>query len=291
MSGARSKREPSQGWPRITIVTPSFNQVQFLESAILSVLSQGYPNLEYIVMDGGSTDNSVDVIRKHEHRISYWVSEKDEGQADAIHRGFERSSGEILGWVNSDDLLLPDALLKVGWFFRTHPTVEFATGGCVWIDEQGRVLSTGHGLQRYYPPVTQSRRKLLFWGFGHNQPATFWRRSAYLEAGGLDASLSFCFDYDLLLKLAHRKHGAKVPAPLAAYRVHAATKTSTMDATAQRELQTLRTRYGFEDYNRFVRLAGSRWYSWAELWQLRVTRMTQALGVLRIPAKIQGPQS
>src|SRR5437762_483466 len=126
---------PAKQWPRITIVTPSFNQAQFLEETIRSVLLQGYPNLEYIVMDGGSTDGSAEILEKYSPWIDHWVSEKDNGQADAIYRGFERATGEIIGWVNSDDLLLPGALAAHAEYFLRHHQAQLVMGGCLWIDE------------------------------------------------------------------------------------------------------------------------------------------------------------
>ena len=122
-------------WPRISIVTPSFNQGRFLERTILSVLNQNYPNLEYIVMDGGSTDESVEIIKKYENYLAYWISEKDNGQSDAIKKGFQKSTGEILAWLNSDDIYLSGALRGVAGFFRDGKGTEVVYGNRYIIDE------------------------------------------------------------------------------------------------------------------------------------------------------------
>src|SRR4051794_29425295 len=111
-------------YPKISVITPSFNQAPFLEETILSIINQDYPNLEYIVIDGGSTDKSVDIIRKYEEKITFWVSEKDNGQSEAINKGFEKATGDIVCWINSDDILLPHALIKVANFFYTNSKVD-----------------------------------------------------------------------------------------------------------------------------------------------------------------------
>ena len=127
--------------PRITIVTPSYNQAHFLEQTILSVIRQGYPNLEYIVIDGGSTDGSVDVLRKYEHAISYWISEPDQGPVDAINKGFRRATGSILAWLNADDLYQPGALEGVAAAFEADESADVVYGNTYWINRDGVVLA------------------------------------------------------------------------------------------------------------------------------------------------------
>ncbi|NVO00781.1 MAG: glycosyltransferase, partial [Geobacteraceae bacterium] len=126
--------------PKITIVTPSYNQGRFLEKTILSVLDQGYPNLEYIVIDGGSTDESVEIIKKYADRLTYWVSEPDRGQSHAINKGFERATGEIFGWLNSDDWYHPGALQAVAEAFAANPDVGAVVGAGEMVDEEGKQL-------------------------------------------------------------------------------------------------------------------------------------------------------
>src|SRR5258706_6083465 len=132
-------------FPRISIVTPSFNQAAYVDATIRSVLDQRYPNLEYIVVDGGSTDGSVDIIRRYEDRLTYWVSEPDRGQADAINKGLARATGEIRAYLNSDDLYLPGALLRVAAEYRAHPDADIICGVCRVIDEHGRMVGQRQG--------------------------------------------------------------------------------------------------------------------------------------------------
>jgi len=131
-------KDPS--WPKISIVTPSYNQAEFLERTILSVLNQNYPNLEYIIIDGGSTDGSVEIIKKYEKYLSYWVSEKDRGQAHALNKGFEKATGDLVGWQNSDDIYLPGAFRKVAEVYRNNPNYDVYFGNIYFIDEEDNII-------------------------------------------------------------------------------------------------------------------------------------------------------
>lgn len=226
-----------RGPPRISIVTPSFNQGRYLERTILSVLNQGYPSTEYIIIDGGSTDESVDIIRRYAGDVAYWVSERDRGQADALRRGFARCTGEISAYLNSDDVYLPDALWTVARRFLSAPTCDVVYGDGVMIDDQSRVLRE----DRFAPYLTAG---LMRGGTGFCQPAVFWRHSAYLRVGGIDEGFQFCIDLDLLVRL-HR-HGCTfsyVRRPLGAYRVHQESKTTKMLAVWKAESQRICAAY------------------------------------------------
>jgi len=252
----KASRPPSlrdgHAWPRISIVTPSYNQGQFLEETIRSVLLQGYPNLEYIIMDGGSTDNSAAIIKKYEPWLTYWVSEPDNGQADAIHRGFVKATGNIVCWVNSDDFLLPSALLLVGKSFAEVSDLEFAIGGGIIIDIKRNLI-------RKYYSFPQDFCSLLGGGEFFLQMSSFWHRDAYESEGGLDTSLKFCFDYDLFLRLARRKPPGKIDAMLSAFRIHAQSKTATIwESVALPEMDVVRGRYGFNALPEYERLRLSK---------------------------------
>lgn len=184
--------------PKITIVTPSFNQGKYLEDTMLSVLGQGYPNLEYIVIDGGSTDGSVDIIRKYEQQLAWWVSEEDNGLYDALQKGFARSSGEIMAWLNADDMYHPKSLFTVADLFERFGQVKWVMGTNTFFDENGRAFlydDLPYG-QRW------SRLRLqLFDGRFIQQESVFWRRGLWDQAGGLiDQSHPLAADFELWLR-------------------------------------------------------------------------------------------
>lgn len=210
---------PLSATPVISIVTPSYNQGRFLEATIRSVLDQGYANLEYIIMDGGSTDNSVEIIKKYQDRLAYWVSAPDEGQSDAINKGFARATGQILAWLNSDDLYLPGAFRAVVAFFQNHPEIAGVIGDQETIDPDGHHLCTVKN-------IPFSFRRTLYGGAMVPQPATFFTRKAYEITGPLDTGLQYQMDYEFFLRMASRgiRFGI-LPRPLAAFRLHRAGKT------------------------------------------------------------------
>src|SRR5688572_28751587 len=205
--------------PRISVVTASYNQGRFIEETIQSVLDQGYANLEYIIFDGGSTDGSVDIIRRYERHLAYWVSEKDKGAADAIAKGFSKATGEIFAYLNSDDVYLPGALQTIG-ALMSDPSIDVAFGNMYWMDADGRRLG-----ERRQTPFT--RLGYLFGGSDLMQPATFWRKSVYLQAGGIDPSYKFTFDTDLFFRFALRNARFEfVNKFLASFRIHSQSKSS-----------------------------------------------------------------
>lgn len=214
--------KPPQPAPRISIVTPSFQQGLYIERAIKSVLEQGYPNLEYFVQDGGSTDQTVSILKGYERRISGWRSEKDNGQSHAINLGFARVSGEIMAWLNSDDLLLPGALAFVADYFERHPSVDVVYGDRLLIDEDdmeiGQWILPGHD------------GKMLNWADYVPQETLFWRRSVWEKVGGqVDESFRFAMDWDLLVRF--RDAGARfahIRRFLGAFRVHAHQKSTAV---------------------------------------------------------------
>jgi glycosyltransferase involved in cell wall biosynthesis len=228
--------DPPSPAPTITIVTPSFEQGHYLERTLYSVVNQNYPALEYVVQDGGSTDDTVEVLRRYDGSLQRWASERDEGQGDAINRGFAHTSGEIMAYLNSDDLLLPGSLAYVARYFSSHPDVDVVYGNRMMIDEHD-----GHIGSQVLPRHDDHELTLLDFV---PQETLFWRRSAWDAAGGkIDASLRFAIDWDLLLRL--RESGAKMarlPRFLGAFRVHDEQKTATWYDQALIECELLRRR-------------------------------------------------
>jgi GT2 family glycosyltransferase len=228
--------DPPSPAPTISIVTPSFGQGHFLERTLYSVVNQNYPTLEYIVQDGGSTDETVDVLHRFDGSLTRWTSEPDNGQGDAINRGFAHTSGEIMAYLNSDDLLLPGALAYVATYFAAHPEVDVVYGHRVIIDEYDRQVGC-----QVLPRHDDEELTMLDFV---PQETLFWRRSAWEAAGGqIDPSLRFAIDWDLLLRL--RDSGAKmvrVPRFLGAFRVHDEQKTATWFDECLKECDELRRR-------------------------------------------------
>jgi hypothetical protein len=188
-------RAPKTEWPRISLITPVLNSGKYLEQTIRSVLEQAYPNLEYFIIDGGSTDGTLDVIRNYENQISGWISEPDNGMYDAINKGFARTSGEIMGWISATDMLHPGALCALGNLFLDLPGVEWVTGRRTWFDEEGRTTRIG-GLARW------SRYRFLAGANRYiQQESTFWRRRLWEKAGGyVDASRRMASDFELWVR-------------------------------------------------------------------------------------------
>jgi glycosyltransferase involved in cell wall biosynthesis len=227
-----------QSWPRITVVTPSFNQGQFLEQTIRSVLLQGYPNLEYIVIDGGSTDESVEIIKKYESHLAYWVSERDRGQSHAINKGFERASGEIMCWLNSDDFYLPSTLRTVAENLSDDTGAFAVVGHCVQVYEDGRPPYHGEG------QFEGIERLLKFWkGYQMHQPSIFWRREVFEKVGYLDESQHYIMDFDYWVRMARHFEFKNINRELSCATYHSNAKTADDFVRYKRELRQHATEY------------------------------------------------
>lgn len=213
-------RAGSSPWPRVSIVTPSYNQGQFIEETIRSVLLQGYPDLEYIIIDGGSIDGSVDIIRKYEPWLVYWVSEPDRGQAHAINTGFRRATGSLLGWVNSDDVLLEGSLFRLAKAHSDHPRDIIA--GDVRDSEEDSERET-----LYKQAHHTFANFVKFWERQHawHMPGIFFPAALFRQIGELDESLPYVFDYDFMCRALHAARAHYLNLPVAKFRRHPSSKT------------------------------------------------------------------
>lgn len=221
--------------PRISIVTPSFNQGYFLEETIRSVLLQGYPDLEYIIIDGGSTDDSLEIIRKYERWLTYWVSEKDSGQAHAINKGFSYATGEIIAWLNSDDVYHKGTVLEGADYLINHPLCDLVYAGVDVVDQDGRLLR--HDAARPF-----DLRRFV----ANNQiaqPSAFFTKRGFDRAGGIDESLHFCMDYDLWLRLAPLGSCENISKSWSKFRVHSTSKTTLLQARCWSEIAQILTNW------------------------------------------------
>jgi glycosyltransferase involved in cell wall biosynthesis len=227
-------------WPRISVVTPSFNQGRFIEETIRSVLLQGYPNLEYIIIDGGSTDESLEIIARYEPWLTYWVSEKDRGQTHAINKGLRRSTGDILAWLNSDDYYLEGIFQQVAWHFLCHPEVDLIHGRCRVVNERGIKVGDRAG------SITRYDEILDLWDVWWNernfvQPEVFWTKRIANKIGQFREDLFWVMDYEYWLRIL--RAGGRVgfiDAELASFRCHPNQKSTQPERTASELLQVVR---------------------------------------------------
>lgn len=222
----------------VSIVTPSYNQAQFLEETIRSVLEQDYPHIEYIICDGGSTDGSVEIIKKYERHLTYWVSEKDKGQSAAINKGWKRATGEIYAWLNSDDKLEPGAVRTVVEAFQDNPQAGVVHGDLRFLDRDGHELGLCHGAPSNFDRLLRDGQDPVA------QPGSFFRAVLVRRVGLLDETLHMSMDYDLLLRLAQVSEMVYVPRMLACYRIHADTKSALLKECHRQESFLVRARYG-----------------------------------------------
>jgi len=254
-------------WPLISIVTPSLNQGKFLEETIRSVLLQGYPNLEYIIIDGGSTDDSVEIIKKYEPWLSYWVSEKDSGQSDAINKGWERATGEIVAYLNSDDLYTPGALGEVALEFGDHPECAVIHGQTITTDQGGKQRG-----------VFGSSFDLISSINGCNdtvaQPSAFIRRSVLSDVGLMDENLHRAMDYDLWLRLRIKYPFYYVPQRWSKLRCHPASKSSGRISLRSDCLAIMKKLYSTAGLTKEVLSLRNRALAWANLFEAQMYTAT-----------------
>lgn len=229
----------------VSIITPSYNQGRFIEETINSVLTQTYPNIEYILIDGGSTDNTMDIIKKYEDKINIVVHEKDKGQSDAINKGFRLAHGELVGWINSDDKLYPDCVEKIVEMYTEHPD------GAIYYGSKIDVIDTGSHKQKEWGTKIPDREYLLRKRYDVVQPGSFYRTDFVRQVGYLDETIYYCMDLDLFLKLLTKGsiyyHDTSI---LAAIRSWGETKTATGRQRFLKNIHDVLIKHGASKYDR-----------------------------------------
>lgn len=213
---------------KISVVTVSFNQGRFIRQNIESVLEQEYPNFEHIIIDGGSTDETVSILKEYPHLN--WVSEKDKGQSDGLNKGFKKATGDIIAWINSDDMLAPGALEKVNQFFETNPDKSVVTGNQIIIDEYGKTVRTIPATSFSYDHLLNGTRTSVM------QNSTFFRRSVLLDVGYLDERFHYTMDHELFVRIAAKYKSYAINENLACFRIWDESKTNTSQIRFFKEL-------------------------------------------------------
>lgn len=259
---------------KISIITPSLNQVAYIQATIASVLDQNYPDLEYIVVDGGSTDGTPDVLKKYGRRLR-WVSEPDRGQTDAINKGLRMAEGEVLAYLNADDLYLPGTLDRVAGYFKTHPDAGWLYGHCRLIDESGNPIG-----ELDAPPF--NLRRMIDRAEYVPQPTVFWRRSAAAVVGEFDVALRYTMDYDYFIRLGTYTPGHRLDAELACFRLQPASKTiASSEERFWREQLMVSERYGMKLWTPWY------WIRRARHRGLRLLPKSWQRGILRRLGRVQ----
>jgi glycosyltransferase involved in cell wall biosynthesis len=224
-------------WPRISIVTPSYNQGQFIEETIRSVLLQGYPNLEFIIIDGGSMDKTIEVIKKYEPWLASWVSEPDRGQSHAINKGIQRATGDILFWLNSDDLCLPDAFRSVAEAFQAHPGVALVTGQARQVDQQGKIIGELRSYFTSWDEVVTNPRNSV------RQISTFFSRTLFKEVGLIDENLHDAMDHEFMIRITRFHVPLILNNYLIAYRTHINANSFQRIVECNEESERMRSKF------------------------------------------------
>jgi len=254
--------------PMVSIVTPSYNQKNYLEDTILSVLNQDYPALEYFVIDGGSTDGSLEIINKYADKLSGWVSEPDQGQTDAINKGFFRCQGDIMAWINSDDIYHVGAISSAVEFLKEHPEIGMVYGDSDLIDGNGRTVGKFNAKQTNFQRLMRGEVYIP-------QPAAFWRRDLWNQSGPLDPDFYFAMDYDLWVRFSKITSLKYIPKVWASFRIHGEGKTTLSDNRCWPEMRIVNQREGGKQISVFMgkyllrMLLGSTW-NWIKMKRLKI---------------------
>lgn len=223
-------------YPKISIITVSYNQGKFIEDNILSIINQNYPNVEHIIIDGGSTDNTINILNKYNPYLN-WISEADDGQSDGLNKGFKKAIGDIIGWVNSDDKLAPGALEKVSTFFNNNPSEIAVVGDQAIINEDGNIIDVIKSKPYSYDYLLNHAR-------GITQNSTFFKREVFSKTGYLNPSIHYSMDRDLFIRIARLKSIPYLPETLAEFRIQPEAKTSKGSYYFAKDLVKIRRFYG-----------------------------------------------
>ena len=264
-------------YPKVSIVMPLYNQVDYVERSILSVLNQNYPNLEFILIDGGSTDGGVEIIKKYEKYLAYWTSEPDNGQSDALNKGFKRATGTIVGWLNGDDLYLPDAIKCAVNELVNRNDKSIVFGDYLTIDKEDNIMTKEFAFDF-------SLGQFIYEGFHLNAQAMFWRREAHLRFGQFESDLHRTMDYDMILRLGiceGEKSFLRLPITLGCFRRHEAQKTQGYDSVVDAEHRAIALKNNCD-------LKYSRWGRWIRLFY-RIRRLRwyfKRAGISYVAAKL-----
>lgn len=238
-----------KNYPKISIVMPSFNQSEFIEKSILSVLNQKYPNTELIIIDGGSEDGTIDIIKRYKDKIAYFISEKDKGQSDALNKGFRICTGEIYGWLNSDDIYLPNALLHVADLFKNH-NKKIIFGDWISINKKDYIVDYNHSFDF-------SLNHFKYEGFHLNAQSMFWKKSVHEKFSGFENRLYNTMDYQMILEFGineGQKSFFRTSKALGAFRRYDGQKTGDMNKNVIKEHIFLAKKYKYLDKYKFIGL-------------------------------------
>ncbi len=231
------KRFKGKSWPRISVVTPSFNQSEYLEETIRSVLLQGYPDLEYIIIDGGSSDNSVEIIKKYEPWLAFWKSEPDKGQANGVNKGFKVSTGQIMGWLNSDDCLYPESCRRIAEKFLTDNSCDIV---CGFREEVNATTNKRYTFRAHFHPdrYTLSRSCYI------HQETVYWKRDVWKKIGGLDETFHYALDYEYWQRMLNAGYSFKlIPCVIGIFKIHNESKGKCMDDVRDENLKRIYRKY------------------------------------------------
>jgi glycosyltransferase involved in cell wall biosynthesis len=259
-------------YPSISVVIPSFNQGQYIEETLLSVIGQGYPNLEILVIDGGSTDNTVEILEKYSDKISYWHSKKDNGQADAINQGMNLSSGEVVCWINSDDMYLPGILLDIGKRFRGLTDENYLIyGSALTINQVDGHLISGSHLASPFDAFTLTYNDFIV------QPSSFWTRKLWQSTGELNPKYHYVLDWDWFIRASRFAEFEYVNKFFSVYRFHELHKTSTGGLERRKEILEIVSKYSSDYWRHLYTVVDTRYVS--------INNTKKNLDLLRIPKR------